>query len=126
MPPYIGHILVSSHSPSQARPNAFCQFQHTLPFVTIVVEATFYFHPLPPRRVALRLLFLVGGSYIALISYIGYSTGHWVYPFLQMLPDYARVVAMVALLGASSASYLAGEVLHRFIWREYLKYLKDD
>ncbi|KAI1299651.1 Androgen-dependent TFPI-regulating protein [Halotydeus destructor] len=108
MPTYITHIL------------------HTLPVIGLLVEACLFYHPLPPRRVGLRLFYLATVAYFCLVSYVGFKSNNWVYPFLQSPPIPIKFIVMFGLIFAGSAVYFVGEKVHLFIWRNKIKADKQD
>jgi len=94
---------------------------HTLPLIGLLIEGAFYFHPLPPRKVGLRLLFVVALSYIGVVTYLGLTQNFWVYTFLQEPPVSVKFLILLAILFCGSFVYLVGEKFHKIVWRNKLK-----
>jgi len=109
------------HPVNKHLPDHVNQILHTLPLVSAVIESLFYFHPLPPRKVALRLYLGVSLAYCFLIAYDGIKFNTWTYVFLQKLPQSYKFLALSVILFSTSFVYLIGETLHLLVWREHLK-----
>jgi hypothetical protein len=94
---------------------------HTLLLPALLIEGTLYYHPLPPRKAGLRLLWLFLASYGVYVTFLGFSKGYWVYPLLQHLPLLLKFGLMACWAFGATLLYLMGERFHKYVWRQHLK-----
>ncbi|GCB77661.1 hypothetical protein scyTo_0018497 [Scyliorhinus torazame] len=96
--------------------NAGSANQHTtvLPFILIEMRTTHYHYP--NRKAGQAAVSIFSTGYILWICWIHHVTGMWVYPLLDHLTSFLKIVVFVASLVAINVFYVVGEILNSFIW----------
>jgi len=84
----------------------------------MLIEGSFYYHPLPKFKSAAIASALFGVAYAVMVTYIGLTNGIWVYPFLTKMPLMLKFVFFI-ITGASGLVLLkSSTVYHQMVWRK--------
>jgi hypothetical protein len=98
---------------------------HTNIVIFMLLEMCTSFRQYPTRKAGLAGLGLFMGSYLVWLHIINYMAGIWVYPILEVLNFFQRIIFFAATLSFSVCLYLFGEFFNSLIWTKELKQLKS-
>ncbi|XP_072906530.1 androgen-induced gene 1 protein isoform X1 [Hemitrygon akajei] len=85
-----------------------------LPFILIEMRTTH--HHYPNRTTGQAAVSFFSTGYILWICWVHHVTGMWVYPLLDHLPSFPKLVVFVSSVGVINVMYLMGETLNSYIW----------
>eukprot|EP00026_Physarum_polycephalum_P016621 Phypoly_transcript_17569.p1 GENE.Phypoly_transcript_17569~~Phypoly_transcript_17569.p1 ORF type:complete len:251 (+),score=45.46 Phypoly_transcript_17569:59-754(+) len=109
VPPYMNHI------------------QHTVPLLSVLIDMFLIDHYThPPKSLRLDLL-MVGGvtvAYMCMLLWVFMTEGHWVYPFIELLPDWAKVLFFLFGMGLAWVFYFGGVYASSRLWQKTRKQSK--
>ena len=89
---------------------------HTLPILTVFVQAYLIKHTYPKNLSAVIGLVLVNSLYIAWLFWIAYRADIWVYPFLSRMSIFGVVLFIAASVALSFGLYFVGKKFSDFVW----------
>ncbi|XP_055386044.1 androgen-induced gene 1 protein-like [Condylostylus longicornis] len=94
---------------------------HTNIMIFISLEMFTTFRVYPNRRTGLGVLSTFMILYLIWIHIIRYIGGFWVYPILDVLNIYTRIIFFLIILAFTIVLYLFGELVNNLIWTRELK-----
>ena len=89
---------------------------HTLPIVTVFIQAYVIQHTYPRKIFAFIGLLLVSGLYVGWLFWIAYRANIWVYPFLSKMSIFGVLLFLVVSGALTFVFYLVGEKFSDFVW----------
>ncbi|XP_014780321.1 androgen-induced gene 1 protein [Octopus bimaculoides] len=87
---------------------------HSVPIVLQWLDKFFYYQTYPKNGV-LGILALTG-CYQVWMVWIAHRTRTWIYPFLDYLPIWYRILFLACMWGCLAGFYFVGEFLHYIFW----------
>ncbi|CAH0564640.1 unnamed protein product [Brassicogethes aeneus] len=93
---------------------------HTNIVLFAAIELATSFRRYPSRKLGITVVATWCLTYLLWVHVINYHTGLWVYPILEVLPWFGRIIFYVGSLVLQISLYLAGEKLNNVIWRKQL------
>lgn len=97
-------------------PSWLNQIEHSYIMVFIVVEMILVYRKYPSQKSCLTGLTVFMAVYLAWVHVIKYNTDKWVYPILNVLPFYQRILFFAFCLSVPVSFYFLGNFLNNIIW----------
>jgi len=102
-------------------PNWLNHIMHTNIMVFIVMELFTSFRNYPSRKAGLIGLSIFMAGYLGWVHVIKYKANIWVYPVLEVLNFYQRIIFFLLCLVFSVGLYVLGEFVNEQVWVKEIK-----
>jgi FAR-17a/AIG1-like protein len=108
IPPYMNHI------------------QHTFPLISVLLDMLLIDHSYHSStlRLDLAMVCAVSITYVGVLVFVWVNEGIWVYPFIGLLPDLAKVAFFAFGVFLVALVYYGGMITSGTLWRETKRVVK--